>query len=97
MVHIDFYDKTGCAACKIMKDIIKSIINDCPHSLTIHSLLSRDGAIPPVEDGTDKPQYPTIVIRSDNIPPDVIFGTCTKHFIGAIINKHIANDNRGKV
>ena len=97
MVHIDFYDKTGCAACKIMKDIIKSIINDCPHSLTIHSLLSRDGAIPPVEDGTDKPQYPTIVIRSDNIPSDTIYGTCTKHYISAIINKHIANDNRRKV
>lgn len=97
MVHIDFYDKSGCAACKIMKDIIKSIMNDCPHEITIHSLLSRDGAIPPIENGMDKPQYPTTIIRSDNISSDIIYGTCTKYFIDAIINKHIANDSRRKV
>ena len=97
MIHIDFYDKSGCVGCKIMKDIIKNIINECPYELTLHSLLNRDGAIPPVGVGMDKPQYPTIIIRSDNIPPDIIFGTCTKHYLNAIINKHIANDNKRKV
>lgn len=97
MIHIDFYDKSGCVGCKIMKDIIKSIINECSHELTVHSLLNRDGAIPPVEDGIDEPQYPTIIVRDDEGDKDIIYGTCTKHYLNAIINKHIANDNRTKI
>lgn len=88
MVTIEFYDKKDCTACRIMKDIVKDIINNFDNGdLRVNSHSAIRGSTP-VEEGMSKPIYPTIVIHSQ-FDRDVIVGTCTKHFLERIINKHI--------
>lgn len=88
MVIIEFYDKKDCTACRIMKEIIKDIINTFDNGdLTINTHSNKRGSTP-VEEGMSKPVYPTIVIHSQ-FDRDVVVGTCTKHFLESIINKHI--------
>ena len=98
MVTIEFYDKKDCTACKIMKNIIKDILNNFDGGeLSVNSHSAIRGSTP-VEEGMSKPVYPTIVIRSQ-FDKDMVVGTCTKHFLECIINKHIAlerNDDARK-
>lgn len=89
MVTIEFYDKKDCTACRIMKDIIKDIINNFDGGeLKVNTHSYKQGSTP-VEEGMSKPLYPTIVIHSQ-FDRDVIVGTCTKNFIERVIYKHIA-------